>query len=99
MKDVNSYQQHHVAPRLVEKASSSQTHRIVADDIAIIGMGKTKAQTESAIHEAITKHLIGNFYFCGDMFLSSYNKLEQAIADINAKQRIGLADLQLTFNN
>ncbi len=46
---IDLYQQHHVLPRLLERASSSQIHRIIADDIAIIEVGRTKEQTEAAI--------------------------------------------------
>jgi len=64
---IDLYQHHHVLPRLIERAVSSRTHRIVAYDIAIIEMGRTKAQTEATIHDGVTKHLKANPFICVEM--------------------------------
>jgi len=68
MKDtVDLHYQPYVLPRLIERASSAPSHQAVADDIAIIKLGRTKAQTEAAIHNAIATHLNANSFICVEM--------------------------------
>ena len=56
MREIVDCYQQYLLPRLVERAASSVIHQTIADDIAIIGLGKTKKQTETVIYQMISKH-------------------------------------------
>ena len=82
---VGRYQQHHVLPRLLERTSSSHPHPIIADDIAIIEVGRTKEQTEAVIHDGITKHLQPHPFISVEMGcpLSSYLLTHPDLSRVN----------------
>jgi len=68
MKDtVDLHYQPYVLPRLIERASSAPSHQAVADDIAIMRLGRTKEETKAAIHNAIATHLNANSFICVEM--------------------------------